>query len=55
VLNLHAEAGQQFYYCLGKRKSYKKAFPLLLDAAQAGHIHSQNLVGYCYDMGLGVE
>ena len=39
----------------GKVKNYTKAFPLLVVAAKNGHPHAQNLVGYCYDLGLGVE
>ena len=45
------------YYALfnaaGKVKNYRRAFPLLLIAAKNGHPHAQNLVGYCYDLGLG--
>src|SRR5689334_2556684 len=48
-------AGQQYFYGDGKRKNYVRAFPLLLDAAYLGDAHCQNLVGYCYDLGLGVE
>ncbi len=35
-------------------RNYRKAFPYLLEAAVAGDIHPQNLVGYCYNLGLGV-
>jgi TPR repeat protein len=38
---------------LGKVKDFRKAFPLLMVAAKNGHPHAQNLVGYCYDLGLG--
>jgi uncharacterized protein len=38
-----------------ERKSYRKAFPYLLQAAELNDPHCQNLVGYCYDLGLGVE
>ena len=37
------------------RKNYRKAFPYLLDAAALGYVRAQNLVGYCYDLGLGVK
>jgi uncharacterized protein len=50
-----SEIGQQFFYGQGRRKSYKKAFPYLLVAGEAGDPHCQNLLGYCYDRGLGVE
>src|SRR5262249_7635381 len=50
-----SEIGQQFFYGDGRRKSYRKAFPYLLKAAHAGDPHCQNLVGYSYDRGLGVE
>ncbi len=49
-----AEVGQNLFYGIGVKKSYRKAFPLLLQAAHAGHIHCMNVVGYCYDLGLGV-
>ena len=49
-----AEIGQNLFYGIGVRKNYRKAFPLLLEAAEAGHIHCMNLVGFCYDGGLGV-
>jgi hypothetical protein len=37
----------------GKVKNYRKAFPLLVVAAENGHPHAQNLVGYCYNSGHG--
>src|ERR1017187_9781678 len=47
------------YYALfdsvGKVRNYRKAFPLLMVAAKNGHPHAQNLVGYCYDLGLGTR
>jgi TPR repeat protein len=49
-----AELGQQYFYGAGKKKNYKRAFPHLLAAAMAGEPHCQNLVGYCYNRGLGV-
>lgn len=50
-----SEVGQEFFYGISRRKSYRKAFPYLFEAANDGYIHAQNLVGYCYDLGLGVE
>src|SRR5215813_12204109 len=50
-----SEIGQNFFYGISVRKNYRKAFPHLLDAAGLGFVHAQNLVGYCYDLGLGVE
>ena len=50
-----AEIGQEYFYGDGRRKSYSKAFPHLLKAARLGEPHCQNLVGYCYDLGLGIE
>ena len=47
--------GQRFFYGESCRKNYRKAFPYLLKAARAGDVHPQNLVGYCYDHGLGVR
>ena len=44
-----------FYGKRGRRPSYRKAFPLLLSAAKLGVRHAQNLVGVCYDDGLGVR
>lgn len=46
--------GQEFFYGISKRRNYRKAFPYLLDAAALGYVHAQNLVGYCYSLGLGV-
>jgi TPR repeat protein len=50
-----SEIGQNLFYGISVRKNYRKAFPYLLDAAGLGFVHAQNLVGYCYDLGLGVE
>src|SRR5215211_6833872 len=50
-----SEIGQQFFYGVGKRKSFSRAFPHLLQAAKLNDAHCQNLVGYSYHVGLGVE
>jgi TPR repeat protein len=50
-----SEVGQQYFFGEGRKKSYKNAFPYLLDAAYAGDAHCQNLVGYAYERGLGTE
>ena len=50
-----SEIGQNFFYGISVRRNYRKAFPYLLDAAALGYVHAQNLVGYCYDLGLGVK
>ena len=50
-----SERGQDLFYGLGVRKNYRKAFPLLMEAAQSGHVHCMNLVGYSYDSGFGVQ
>ena len=50
-----SEIGQQFFYGVGTKKSYVKAFPYLLQAARLNDPHCQNLVGYCYDLGLGTK
>ena len=47
--------GRELFYGIQCRKNFRKAFPYLLQAANAGYVHSQNLVGYCYAEGLGVE
>lgn len=31
--------GQDLFYGIGMRKNYRKAFPLLLVAAEIGHFH----------------
>ena len=59
LASLNREAsriGRQYFYGMGRRRrSYRKAFPYLLQAARAGYVHSQNLVGCCYADGLGVK
>jgi len=47
--------GQRYFYGESGKRNYRKAFPYLLKAALEGDVHPQNLVGYCYDQGLGVE
>jgi len=47
--------GQNYFYGDGVRKNCRKTFPYLLAAAQDNIAHAQNLVGYCYNLGLGVE
>lgn len=48
------DLGTDFFYGYSQKKNFKKAFPLLLKAAKAGIPHAQNLVGFCFDRGLGV-
>jgi len=50
-----SEMGQQLFYGAGKKKSYVRALPYLLQAAKLNDPHCQNLVGYCYDLGLGTK
>jgi uncharacterized protein len=47
--------GQNLFLGSYGKRSYRRAFPYLLEAAKLGEIHSQNLVGYCYSKGLGVK
>jgi len=47
--------GRQLFYGIDRRKNFRQAFPFLLQAANAGYLHSQNLVGYSYAEGLGVK
>lgn len=49
------ERGWEFFSGEGRRKNYRKAYPLLLRAAKEGVRHAQNLVGVCLDNGLGCE
>lgn len=49
-----SKIGQDLFYGNSGRGNYRKAFPYLLAAATRGDVHTQNLVGYCYDLGLGV-
>jgi hypothetical protein len=37
-----SEIGQQFFYGEGRKKSYEKAFPYLLVAAEAGEMRQSN-------------
>jgi len=50
---------QQMYNALFDKKwrvkNYRKAFPLLISAAQDGYPHAQNLVGYAFDLGLAPD
>jgi TPR repeat protein len=50
-----SEIGQNLFYGIAVERNYRKAFPYLLEAATLGDVHPQNLVGYCYDLGLGVK
>jgi uncharacterized protein len=50
-----SELGQNLFYGISVKRNYRKAFPFLLEAANRGDVHTQNLVGYCYDLGLGVQ
>jgi len=50
-----SETGQNLFYGISVRRNYRKAFPYLLEAAEVGYVHAQNLVGYCCDLGLGVK
>ena len=38
----------------GRVRSYKRAFPYLLERARRGDAYGQNVVGYCFDTGRGV-
>ena len=48
-----SEMGQELFYGAGRKRSYVRALPYLLQAARLNDPHCQNLVGYCYDLGLG--
>lgn len=50
-----SDIGQQFFYGRGRKRSYVKALPYLIQAATLDDPHCQNLVGYCYDLGLGTK
>lgn len=50
VLELHYKQGEELF----NKKEYKKAYPLLLDAANQGHSGSQFLIGKMYMLGNGV-
>ena len=47
--------GQLYFYGDSVKRNYRKAFPYLLEAAERGDVHCCNLVGYCLNLGLGVE
>ena len=47
--------GERYFFGFTGRRDYRKAFPYLLEAARKGHANCQNLVGYCYELGLGVK
>lgn len=49
------ELGQAYFYGLGRRRNYRKAVALLLEAARAGRAHALNLLGFCSLEGLGVS
>jgi uncharacterized protein len=48
-----AELGRVLFYGIRRKRSYRKAFPLLLQGATEGLIHSQYLVAYALANGLG--
>lgn len=50
-----SRVGRALFYGIRRERNYRRAFPLLLQAANAGYEHSQNLVGYCYNEGIGVK
>jgi len=50
-----AELGRALFYGIRRKRNYRKAFPLLLQAAKEGYVHWQYLVGYALDHGLGVK
>ncbi len=47
--------GQNFFYGIGCKKNYKKAFEFLMIAANNGIPHAQNLIGFCYSEGKGIK
>jgi len=49
------KVGQNLFYGISVNRNYRKAFPYLFEAANRGEIHAQNLIGFCYDLGLGVK
>src|ERR1700694_5550459 len=49
------EFGRALFYGEGKKRNYRKAFPLLLQAAREGHVHWQYLTGYALANGLGTS
>jgi TPR repeat protein len=46
--------GQDYFYGIGRKKNYSKAFKYLFPAATFGIQHAQNLIGQCYFYGFGV-
>lgn len=50
-----SDIGQHFFYGVKRKKSYVKALPYLVQAATLNDTHCQNLVGYCYNLGLGTK
>ena len=49
------EQGRKYFYGIRTKKNYRKAFPLLLDAARHGSVHAQFMVGFAYRDGLGTK
>jgi uncharacterized protein len=49
------EQGRKYFYGIRTKKNYRKAYPLLLEAARQGFVHAQYLVGYAYRNGLGTK
>ncbi|MCP4217614.1 MAG: sel1 repeat family protein [bacterium] len=52
--DLDAQYDLAWHY-IGKEGDPKAGYLLLLDAAQKGHTRAQVGVGWCLDMGVGVE
>lgn len=50
-----AELGRALFYGIRRKRNYRKAFPLLLRAAEEGRVHWQYLAGYALANGLGVK
>ena len=50
-----SDLGQLYFYGLGCRKNFSRAFEHLNRAARAGDRHCQNLLGYMFDLGLGTS
>jgi TPR repeat protein len=55
VRHFEMEQGRKFFYGIRTRTNYRKAFPLLLEAARQGYVHAQYMVGYAYRDALGTE
>src|SRR5580704_8330435 len=53
--HLDVEEGRKYFYGIRRKTNYRKAFPLLLAAAQEGYVHAQYLVGYAYRDALGTK